>query len=349
MSKQVTTWAALSDAPNLDAGINKGEMSNPAKASEAHPYVRTFVNDKTAPQRAYGGNAASQSSNPSPSAGRTGAHVDFNGAFENGRAMIHSEFTPKTVIKVDGMEVSLAVAERLGVVRRGPNGYEATTAANGATAQQRQQGASGGRQTDPRDAPPAQQQGRETAQQDEEAPKGETVSFSKDLGEALNAAHAAAPDAFDAVSRDAMREDFDPSNSQSVNALASRLGIEPAQAAKMTADTVAAFRATAERSIVSALGEDLAASFSEWAVGREDVRAADVALGKTGRADYSAPIKAFLADLGKTQPDHALGMAREAGLTARKVTGEVVVDVPGVGQMGWAVAVRGGFLPFRVA
>jgi hypothetical protein len=137
----------------------------------------------------------------------------------------------------------------------------------------------------------------------------------------------------------------------SLQRAASEAGIHPSQMAATINAVHAGFEAQAF-STIKALGSDDPQRFINWAhearPGEMRKAMMDHAMNRT-TAGYSAMYGAYVESIADSNPQGVLDAEFGSGITAERVGGVVVLNIPGQGQVSYKAAVKTGLVKVRGA
>ncbi|MEM6668725.1 MAG: hypothetical protein AAF661_05860 [Pseudomonadota bacterium] len=247
------------------------------------------------------------------------SHTEARSQWGSPKAL--SAAAPTDVIVIDGIETSLSAAEKLGAVEAIPGGgyrrTEAATQGNPKTTQ-------GGTEGDTEAASFAFDDATEAQISD---------VISKTGGDAqISTINSIAEHGFEAA-------DF--------GGLASQLGVEPHEAQQQMASIFTAFENQAAN-VCAKYGVGDLADFRQWAdaVGKgREIQAAMLAHAQQGDPGVYADLATQYAESYDTRdPNHVMEMLAEIGVKSRFTDGQVILDVPGAGEMSWQAAHRAGIV-----
>ncbi|WP_116401415.1 hypothetical protein [Methylovirgula sp. 4M-Z18] len=246
-----------------------------------------------------------------------------------GTPKVAADLRPDDTIKINGLETSLAVAERLGLVKRAPNGgYENASQEQVQNVVAPQQQA----EVDPREADPHYNQALH------DVPATEALH---DLVSNVTAGTQTRA-LLDAVKNDGVV------SFNTLAAAASEAGKEPSQVQEQVSHVLRAFRAQAA-SVASDHGVPDAERFFAWA--RENragqLQGAMLAHGQRRTTSGYVPlIQDYLERLDEIAPEAVLGshVPGRPDIKIYKKDGKVLVSAPGRGEMTWKSALRTGLV-----
>lgn len=234
-----------------------------------------------------------------------------------------ANLNPDDIVKVAGQEMKVALAERLGFISKDASGRWAETGS-------------------------ADEVGNEAPQ-----------TAPEETGEALAdvKAETALADLCGAVSGTTQVSVLHQIVSEgtismpSLERAASEAGVHPSQMAATINAVHAGFEAQAF-STIKALGSDDPQGFINWAHETRpgDMRKAmmDHAMNRT-TAGYSAMYGAYVESIADSNPQGVLDAEFGSGITAERVRGVVVLNIPGEGQVSYKAAVKTGLVKVRGA
>ncbi|MBN9087030.1 MAG: hypothetical protein J0J01_08995 [Reyranella sp.] len=247
---------------------------------------------------------------------------------------------PDDVVNLgNGMgETSVAVAMAMGLLARSPAGHIVPV---GAAA--------------PPSSPPPDDKGPKPPlqpQQDERQQDTPNTRLDDESEATITDALTRAPGASIGVAVAAIDNGGEVPDAQ-VGQLAAELGMEPSQVRAKIASVQAAYAKEATTSAAKAAGtseEMVAEAFEHFRrTGSSDFRAAMNAHFQSGRADYGSFVIDFVANLDQVDPARILEANTTAGRSVRwdAPSKQILVKVPGRGEMPWSVAVRQRLISVR--
>jgi hypothetical protein len=258
-------------------------------------------------------------------------------ASRDGAARSAAELKPTDQVTVAGMRTTVANAERLGFLRRDPATGIYTNATEAAVKE-----ASGEAE--------AERQTTEAAKAAEEAQNA--AEAARLPGEGAEEAAQFIADKVDAGTMtravlDMLRTDGNVDTS-TLNAAASQAGVEPSAMGATLSKAMEGYTSQAE-AFAASRGVDLQA-FGAWATKQHGNELRQAMIGHVQNRDVSAyaPLMdRYVADLDVIDPNAILSAAfPDPGVTARRdeFTKRVVLNIPGMGEIGWTAAVRAGLV-----
>jgi hypothetical protein len=237
---------------------------------------------------------------------------------QTGSPVVGRELRPDDIVMVAGMETTVAIARRLGLVEENEYGK----LVNGADA----------RKLVEEPIQEAVETGEAFASQDDE----------KHLAE-MSALTSAGPQV-------AAINDFVTTGQMSSNTierLASEAGMEPHQVQENFAKVQAAFTAQA-KSVVTKTGVPDFDDFSQWAWQHQPNSMQDAIRAHTmhrSTAGYQAIAAEYVATMDQHDPHAILEADFGGGITASKApNGNIVLNIPGTGQVSWRQAINLGLV-----
>lgn len=136
-----------------------------------------------------------------------------------------------------------------------------------------------------------------------------------------------------------------------LNRAASEAGIEPAEMQQRLNGVMEHFEAQAVKAVVG-YGSDDPRGFFEWAQQSRpnDLKAAMNAHGMERSTKGYEPIyREYIASMADHDPESVMKAEFGGGITATKVKGQVVLNIPGKPPMSYRTAVKQGFIKVRGA
>lgn len=230
------------------------------------------------------------------------------------------ELQPTDVVTIGGMEMSVQVAERLGMLTRDKAG---ALSENPEAAAEPPQETS----EDPAVALPNQAAEQELASMCQTVDAGTQVHA---LGQLIQ------------------HGELDPTT---LGRVASGMGVDLDVASGRLETVIEGFREQASQT-VKALGSDDPSFFFEWAQKARPNQLQDAMRSHAMERSvdgYRSLYRAYVEDLGDSDPDFVLNADHGDGMTAQKVGNKVVLNVPGHGQIEYRTAVRMGIINMRGA
>ena len=237
--------------------------------------------------------------------------------------------SPDDLVTYQGMDITVAVAEQLGVLRRNSFGLLEDAQASGGSsptgdAQQR---------LDQRDA---------QAQADHDAVEAFSPAVEAGISAVIETVDPGTQ--VDILSQLASKGEV---SSGAIERLASQAGIQPHEAARFVDGVAKEFEAQAKTTLAKA-GVDDFDHFSEWVSQHHasELEAAIMAHGMNRNTRGYLPLaQAYVEAMDDHSPDAILSAEFGSGIRAfRADGGEIVLSVPGQGTYGWKAAVRAGLV-----
>ncbi|EIZ83633.1 hypothetical protein WYO_3644 [Methylobacterium sp. GXF4] len=309
-SYQVATDGAPTDTSNL---IPKG----PAKTTyNDQPGVITVNADgSTSVQRPRGMNTANFGA-------EAGQGVLSTARTRMGSPPING-ITPNDIVTVQGIEVSVATAEQMGILMRDVSGRYVEV--------------SGG--TD-RAQSAADAENRGTGMEDTaEAfsdPQAEQALTEVCSGVSAGLQVAALQEIIESGRAD----------TQTINRAASEAGIEPFEMGARLSAVMQHFEDQAMKAVTGYGSED-PAGFFEWAEEHQPrgLKAAKQSHGmERTTKGYEPMYREYVASMAEHDPQAVLNAEFGSGITAKQVQGQVVLNIPGKGQMTYRGALKAGLI-----
>lgn len=268
----------------------------------------------------------------------------------SGRPMAAAELTPDSVVNVGGMETSVKVAVAMGLIRPAPGGgYEDVAQPPTQTPREAQQPS----QAVPENVGAGIDQQKQASV--DMSDSGAAESLGNEQAEAFlgQVANAVPPEQINAAMDEVLREG--QLSEQSIGRLAAALGVSPEEAMAQAENLGQAYDGMIHRAVASVgiADEELQQDFMRW-LAQTHPREADQALKALWRTNSTKAFrdlgKQFMRDLDVYDLDLVLEIARNSGIRAfEDHHGRVVLDVPGMGEVRWNVAMGQGLIPAPVA
>ncbi|MFC6788269.1 hypothetical protein ACFQE0_00650 [Methylobacterium komagatae] len=231
--------------------------------------------------------------------------------------------TAKDIVTVQGMEVSVATAEAMGMVHKDVMGrYVETTGG----VEQAKAGADAENQ----------RQEREEQLEGLADPKVEA-----DLGDLCSAVSPSLQVAAveEIISAGAV-------DTTTLNRAASEAGIEPGEMQQRLDGVLKGFEAQALKAVVG-YGSDDPQGFIEWAQQHRpnDLRAAGrTQVMERSTKGYEPMVREYIASMAEHDPESVMKAQSSTGVTVTKVKGQVLVNIPGKMPMTYRTALREGLI-----
>lgn len=257
--------------------------------------------------------------------GETGALATGRTPWGSPRAA--SELKPSDLITISGQEMTIQIAERIGLLERDPmgryvevpNGVERLT-------------------EEPKQAVPEDlQTGNEQALGEKEEQALASICAQVSPGTQVSV-----------MSQLIEHGELNPNT---LHRAASESGIHPDVLSGQLDPIIAGFKAQADAT-VKALGAEDTADFWDWA---QEHAAKDLSdamrkhgMMRTTKA-YEPLYQRYVEGLADRDADAILNARLGGGITAQKIDGKVVLNLPGVGQVPYSVAVKRGLITVRGA
>lgn len=236
---------------------------------------------------------------------------------QSGSPIGNRELSDNDIVTVDGMEVSVGVAKQIGLL--GEDGKDVAP-----TKEAKPQPKPSA--DDMGDPEPAERLPGEYAEM-----LLETSSKAVDAG-TQNAA------VLDYVNKGELSEG-------TVGRIASAMGVEPHEAHGMAQEVYRGFEAQAYQTVEKA-GVDPQAVF-EWAqkeAPEQLSKAMQAHAMQRSTKGYTEVAQAYISNLDSVDPEAILGARLGSGITAKRENGKIVLNLPGVGTVGWKSALKAGLI-----
>lgn len=245
-----------------------------------------------------------------------------------GQPVLSHEIADDTrVTLAGGMEMTVRSAAQMGLLVKNAAGQWTEAAAPGVTGSERPKGEEpkeDGEDDDGEDGPPPRQ--------DEETEAIMADAYTRAPQESISAAQAYVQAGGEMPQA-------------ATEALAARLGIEPAEAAAKVEQVTAGYTKEAHVSLSKTFGDDLSAEVFEWAKENARTKLNEAAMRhfNTGRPDYDAIARDYLVHLAKSDPQRIAGATFPGGATTRIAPdGTVVLRERNGVERSFVAAVRSG-------
>lgn len=231
--------------------------------------------------------------------------------------------TANDIVTVRGMEVSVATAEQMGILMRDVSGRYVEVSGGTDRAQS---------------AADAENQRTETEDSAEAFtdPKAEQALTEVCAGVSAGLQVAALQEIIESGRADA----------QTINRAASEAGIEPSEMDARLSGVMQHFEAQAMQAVTGFGSEDPGAFF-EWAKAHQPrgLKAAMQSHGmERSTKGYEPMYREYVASMGEHDPQSVLNAKFGSGITAKQVQGQVVLNIPGKGQMTYRSALKAGLI-----
>jgi hypothetical protein len=255
---------------------------------------------------------------------RDNPDVLATGRSQTGNPRHMSELTPTDLVTINGTPLEVRSALRLGYLDGGPGNYRDTGLAA------KEAGRSGAQEAPKAEAKP-DYTGNETAFDDHRA---ENL-----LGSIVGGTHAGAQirAMVDVIGKGEVSAD-------TIRAMADTTGVSPQQLQADLAQVQDAFAGQAVKAL-RAGGVTDADAFVAWAEQHHRGEFRDAmsqhVMDRNPKA-YAKLVGKYLASGDGSIPDDIMEATSSSGVRVRKVDGQVVLDLPGIGTMSYAAAVRQG-------
>jgi hypothetical protein len=263
----------------------------------------------------------------------SGSPVDLGGfeaRTQDGYRVTHlADLKPNDIVTINGVETELRVAIEAGLIKLNDGKLRGVTEAELARAEQ-QQGQQDQQQTDQR----SEEQKAQADPIGPEAYKVMTDALTRDPGAVTNAA------------ADLIEADGDMSTG-AVEELASRMGVAPAEAQHRAQVAMAGYAKEAYATSAREVGVDetLAAEALQDARRSRPSEFKEIAYRHVneGKAGYAGLVREYVAGLATTAPQQVLNATTTSGVKVFQApNGDIMVDIPGDGQMRYEDAVHLG-------
>ncbi|MGC5778331.1 hypothetical protein [Methylobacterium sp. NFXW15] len=231
--------------------------------------------------------------------------------------------TAKDVITINGMEVSVGTAEMMGMVHKDVSGRYVETAGG---VEQATAGAD------------AENQRQEREEQLEGLADPKVEADLDDLCSAVSPSLQVAA-VEEIISAGAV-------DTTTLNRAASEAGIEPSEMQQRLDGVLKGFEAQALKAVVG-FGSDDPQGFIEWAQQHRpnDLRAAGrTQVMERSTKGYEPMVREYIASMAEHDPESVMKAEFGGGITASKVRGQVLLNIPGRGQMTYRTALKAGLI-----